>query len=289
MADQEKIEGAWSWELGAISLKINGNKVEGTLLQDSHLCPFKKGVKVLQGTIEEDTLSGKMRVCLQKKCPGGSQWHFILLILGKNGKKFKGAISSKCPLKLKRQKSVILTKQRAQKSGKKTKSLKANTLEMAVDLGKKGRTEPGKEHYNPLNYKIKSTEQEILMQEAGNYLSEGYFERARKLFIKVIQINPARVEAYNGVGVTFYARKELKKAEKWYKKSLDIDPDFPDAYYNLACIYALMDKSGMAIQFLKISLLNGYIDVQNINQDPDLQSIITQMKKDPLLKKYLVK
>ncbi len=43
-------------------------------------------------------------------------------------------------------------------------------------------------------------------------------------------------------------RNDLPAALGWYKKALAVDPDFGDAYYNMACVYALQGERTLALR-----------------------------------------
>ena len=66
---------------------------------------------------------------------------------------------------------------------------------------------------------------------------------------------------------------ELARALDWYKKALAIDPDFGDAYYNMACVYALQGSKDMALRYLQIAAMNGYATAGGMDEDPDLESL----------------
>ena len=68
-------------------------------------------------------------------------------------------------------------------------------------------------------------------------------------------------------------RNDLARALEWYKKALAVDPDFGDAYYNMACVYALEGQKEMALRYLQIAALNGYATAEGIDGDPDLESV----------------
>lgn len=104
-------------------------------------------------------------------------------------------------------------------------------------------------------------------------LQGGQFERARKHFQEALAQDPQRAEAYNGVGVTFYARSDLDEALAWYKRALEADPRFGDAFYNMACAYALQGHRELAFRYLRLAALNHYSEREQLEQDPDLASL----------------
>jgi Tetratricopeptide repeat len=112
-----------------------------------------------------------------------------------------------------------------------------------------------------------------LVQDGAAYLQEGRFEAARKQFLAALELAPGLVEAYNGVGVTFRMRDDLAEALRWYKRALAVDPDFGDAYYNMACVYALQGRRALALRYLQIAAVNGYASAEGIDADPDLAAL----------------
>jgi Flp pilus assembly protein TadD len=113
------------------------------------------------------------------------------------------------------------------------------------------------------------------MRDGQAWLREGNVERARERFLEAVEIAPAIPEAYNGVGVTYRARNDLPRALTWYKKALGIDPDFGDAYYNMACVYALQGERTLALRYLQIAAMNGYVTAEGVDTDDDLASVRT--------------
>jgi hypothetical protein len=68
-------------------------------------------------------------------------------------------------------------------------------------------------------------------------------------------------------------RNDLAGALDWYKRALGVDPDFGDAYYNMACVYALRGESALALRYLQIAAMNGYATAEGIDADPDLERL----------------
>jgi tetratricopeptide (TPR) repeat protein len=112
-----------------------------------------------------------------------------------------------------------------------------------------------------------------LLRDGKGFLDEGAFEKARRRFLEATRADPGVPEAYNGVGVTYRMRNDLAEALLWYKKALAADPDFGDAYYNMACVYALQGRTGLALRYLEIAALNGYATADGIDADPDLEPL----------------
>jgi tetratricopeptide (TPR) repeat protein len=112
-----------------------------------------------------------------------------------------------------------------------------------------------------------------VIRDGAAWLEEGNFEAARKRFLEALEIDPHVPEALNGIGVTYRMRNDLPAALEWYKKALAVDPDFGDAYYNMACVYALQAQRDLALRYLQIAALNGYASAEGIDADPDLSGL----------------
>ena len=70
-----------------------------------------------------------------------------------------------------------------------------------------------------------------------------------------------------------YLRRRYEEAKKAYKKAIEINPMYPDPYYNLACLFSLQQNKEQAFRYLNMAFLNGYIDVQTLETDHDLDNL----------------
>jgi Tfp pilus assembly protein PilF len=122
-----------------------------------------------------------------------------------------------------------------------------------------------------------------LLRKGQALLGTGEFEKARKVFKEALQKEPTRAEAYNGVGVSFYGRLDYAEALAWYKRALEADPRFGDAYYNMACIYSLQGHKQLAFRYLRLAALNHYSERQQLEDDPDLEPL----RGDPEMREIL--
>jgi Flp pilus assembly protein TadD len=114
---------------------------------------------------------------------------------------------------------------------------------------------------------------EKLAIDGVGLMQTGKIEEARALFEQATEIDPSYAEGWTLVGVTFYQRDRYDEALDMYKRALEANPGHHDAYYNIACIYARTDEKEKAFSYLQIALLNGYVDVNTISDDPDLKSL----------------
>jgi tetratricopeptide (TPR) repeat protein len=144
-------------------------------------------------------------------------------------------------------------------------------------------------HYDPRDARTAGTPQgeaEKLLNQGAGLLKDGKFEQARSLFQGALEKDPQRAEAYNGVGVTFYARGDLDEALAWYKRSLEVDPRFGDAFYNMACVYALQNQPELAFRYLRLAALNHYSERDATERDPDLTSLHSDPRWREILEQF---
>jgi tetratricopeptide (TPR) repeat protein len=70
------------------------------------------------------------------------------------------------------------------------------------------------------------------------------------------------------------------------KKLISLRPGDPLAYYNLACSYALMKKTDLAIKTLTRAVELGYRDFRYIREDKDLDAVRSDPRFRELLKQF---
>lgn len=106
---------------------------------------------------------------------------------------------------------------------------------------------------------------------------------------KLIEKNPNFVEALITLG-------ELYTREGLYEKGLQIDlrlvqlrPNDPIFFYNLACSYSLLRKNTEALEALEKCIRLGYEDFQFLEEDADLKELRQDPRYNALIFKYFKK
>ena len=251
------LDGDYDSPLGRVRIAAGEQGVTGTLVAPSALCPFRPGTEVLRGTLLDDSLAGQIRVCLGgRRCREKESWSSAVLLVGPG--QLSGAVhvaERGCLGPFGKKGGVTL----ARSGGSPTSTPATTSTPTKVSA--------------PRDHKARRAQARKLLRDGAGYLAEGSFEQARRRFLEAIEVDPKIPEAYNGVGVTWRMRNDLRQALAWYKKALAVDPDFGDAYYNMACVYAVEGKVELALRYLKIAYLNGYATGEGIAQDPDLASL----------------
>lgn len=252
------LAGVFSSPLGAITLSEKDGTVLGKIIDGKkNACGFPKGTVVLEGSRLDDSVVGTLHACkiISDTCAGPIDGAAMLLIT-RGGTVISGAVhldAGSCPTPLKGD-SVVLKKGAEKK--------------VAVDAKKAGTVRQRAEAL--------AVEAKKLMDE-----NEGNHEAARAKLQEAVQIDPTYSEGYIGVGVTYYARERYDEAIEWYKKALEANPANGDAYYNTGCVYALKGDKEQALRYLRIALLNGYVQLDSLKSDPDLK----KLEGDPAFEK----
>jgi hypothetical protein len=261
------LDGDYDSPLGRVRIAAGEQGVTGTLVAPSALCPFRPGTEVLRGTLLDDSLAGQIRVCLGgRSCREKEAWSSAVLLVGPG--QLSGAVhvaQKGCLGPFGKKGGMTLAR-----SGGSPTSPPASTTAPASTATS---TATATKVTAPRDPKARRAQARKLLRDGAGYLAEGSFEQARRRFLQAIEADPTVPEAYNGVGVTWRMRNDLGEALAWYKKALAVDPDFGDAYYNMACVYAVEGKAALALRYLKIAFLNGYATADGIAQDPDLASL----------------
>ena len=242
-AEGPVVSGTYATPLGRVAVKGDGTTFTGRLLEPAGPCAFAAGDEVLKGTLLDDSLAGQVKVCLSGAGCQAEAWVRVVLLVGPGGLSGAAHVPKGCSAPLGKTGGLTFTRQRAAGVARPrpTSAARARARE--------------------------------LLRDGAAWLQEGNFERARKRFLEAIDADPQLPEAFNGVGVTYRMRNDLPVALAWYKRALSVDPDFGDAYYNMACVYALQGQDDLALRYLQIAAVNGYATAEGIDEDPDLAAL----------------
>ena len=286
--------GVWTANGARLDLKDEGGKVVGRLAAAGGPCAVAAGTELLRGTLLDDSLSAQVRLCLlASQCGPVDDTALAVLLVTRTltgGVHTRAACAQDAHSLVLRRPGAAqamtapppaerLSKTPAPKSPRAPLQPAApETKPSPVALGEiPGRPVGELKHpdgYDPRDERrTPKGEAEKLLVEGAALLQEGRFERARKLFRAALARDPQRAEGYNAMGVTFYARGDLDEALAWYKKSLEADPRFGDAFYNMACVYALQQHRELAFRYLRMAALNHYSERALMEKDPDLSSL----------------
>lgn len=246
------LTGKFQSPLGVLALSEGPDgTVVGKITDAKNPCNFPKGTSVLNGARLDDTcVAGTFKACklITDTCAGFIEGDTILLVT-KGGSLLSGTVhldaaGCKTPL-----------------SGD------------ALVLKKAASTTAKKPPPPPPKPKADVNAAQALLKEAQPLIVAGDAEEARKKCQEAVKLDPEYSQAYNCLGVTYYLRDRYDEAFEQYSKALESDPSNHDVYYNMASIYAIQNKTEEALQYLKLSILNGYISFKTLSQDNDLKNL----------------
>jgi hypothetical protein len=291
------------WEVSGARLEIvedAGGAVVGKLAAPGGPCNVALGTELLRGTLLDDSLSAQVRLCLLAPECGAEEGTALAVLLV--ARQLVGGVHSQRPcasavrsLALHRPTeppqpmrapppAARLARTEPPPSPRQIPPSR-DEKRMAPKVQPVAQVAPGEIAGHPIGedqaprYDARAARKgdvrsiDRVLHEGKALLEAGRFERARERFHDALELDPARAEAYNGVGVTFYARGDLDEAAAWYKRALQAQPGFGDAYYNLGCAYALQGHREQALRFLRLAALNHYTELPQLQADPDLASL----------------
>ncbi len=82
----------------------------------------------------------------------------------------------------------------------------------------------------------------LILTEANLYLDTKDFDTYKKLITEVLAQSPNDADLVFNLGVISYNAKNLAEAETYYKRAIEIKPDYVNAYLNLAILKLDADK-----------------------------------------------
>lgn len=142
---------------------------------------------------------------------------------------------------------------------------------------------------------------EALYQEALKNQLTNDSARAETLYRQIIAARPDHVDALNNLGVILMSagksegKSEEKSEEKseaavkeaidMFNKAISLKPDFADAYYNLACSYAKLQKVEDGLKFLEQAIMIKPELAAFAARDGDLQNLRSSAKFKQVINK----
>ncbi|MHB1698054.1 MAG: tetratricopeptide repeat protein [bacterium] len=107
----------------------------------------------------------------------------------------------------------------------------------------------------PKKNKLKSN---LYYRLGVGFYQDGNFIKAMQEFIKAKTLNPYSAKNYNAIGMVYLVTGREGGAIKSFNNAVRINPQFSDAYYNLAIIYMKRKDYTSAKAFLKKALKNPF-------------------------------
>lgn len=271
------LSGIYDSPLGKVRVVEKSGVVTGIFAGGKSTCGYKPGKKVLEGTRLDDSVTGTLHACkLGDGCSGDLEG-IVMLLVTQEGKLMSGAVhmeTGKCSspiggdgITLKRAGAKTPVEQAAAREKQESRSKPKAPTGAKKNGSDKGKTSSSTK---PIGGRPQA---EKLAAEGQALFEAGEIEEARARFLQSVEVDPSYSQGYVGVGVTYYMRDRYDEALDYYKRGLEANPGNRDAYYNMACVYALKTEVEQALRYLRIAVLNGYVDTDTIGSDPDLKAL----------------
>lgn len=113
-----------------------------------------------------------------------------------------------------------------------------------------GKTEEAMAEF-AMTLKINPKEKRVHLLLGLFYLGQGMNDKAKLELEKEIETDPYQFVAFHGLGRIYAQKKNLKEAEKYFLKTVEINPDYVLARQDLVVLYFSQNKHSLAIAQLK--------------------------------------
>jgi len=120
-------------------------------------------------------------------------------------------------------------------------------------------------------------------KRASLFHRRGRLEDAKGFYKKALMLDPNSVKVLNDLGVAYMQGRDYVEAQESFEQAIQRKPDYVDAYYNLACLYALKGEKIRSLTHLKKAIsLDASVrewakkdrDLQNLKGEREFQEII---------------
>ncbi len=101
----------------------------------------------------------------------------------------------------------------------------------------------------------------------------------------VLEIHPDYVECLMYLGNAYTAMGMHEKGLQIDMRLVKLKPYDPLVHYNLACSYSLLNKINLGLGALSNAIKLGYVDIEHLENDADLDNVRNQEEYDVLIGK----
>jgi tetratricopeptide (TPR) repeat protein len=94
------------------------------------------------------------------------------------------------------------------------------------------------------------------------------------------------IKAMYGLVLSYSSLQDYSKAIAELQNIRRLQPDNPEIYYNISCMYAKQNRPGESVAWLKQSIDKGFHDWDLLKKDPDLANIRNTAFVNELIKNH---
>lgn len=110
--------------------------------------------------------------------------------------------------------------------------------------------------------------------------------KSMELVRKHIELYPDDARAYYLGAIILIKDDEKEEALKWTGKAVSIAPNETKVLYNAACIYSLLGKVDLALEYFEKAVDSGYASKEWIENDSDFNNIKDHHRFKEIMKKF---
>jgi non-specific serine/threonine protein kinase len=138
---------------------------------------------------------------------------------------------------------------------------------------------------NPDNYRVRGLLASIFRVLKKPDLVKYWALKTREVLEPWVAYHPDDSRAIYFMAGTYAEIGDKEKAVVWGQKSIALDPEDPAIYYNLACMYSILDEIDNALDMLEKAIEKGFAAKSWIENDGDLRPLRTHPRYIEMLKK----
>ena len=118
-------------------------------------------------------------------------------------------------------------------------------------------------------------EEEIVekLNEAEEHLGSGDFAKAAEVYKAILEDDKRNFFATYRLGYALHGAGDLEEALVYHTKATKFEGVAPVATYNIACVHSLQDNKDEAFAHLEKAVALGFIRMDALHEDPDLENI----------------
>jgi tetratricopeptide (TPR) repeat protein len=120
---------------------------------------------------------------------------------------------------------------------------------------------------------------------AGNYhLSNGNLDQAREQYQRAISIQPQFTPALKQLAEVYALNENYEMALALFSEVVELEPNKPDAYYRIACIYSKLNRVEESVNWLSKAINGGFDNWELLKTDNKLENIRDSLAYQDLIR-----
>ena len=124
---------------------------------------------------------------------------------------------------------------------------------------------------------------DVLYEKARAFHKRGRLQAAKQLYRRTLKADPGRVDALNNLGVIQLQEGNYPAARTSFTEAIQLQPDYVDSHYNLACLNAIGGEPSQGLVHLRKAVMmdpavkgwaRGDADLENLRALPGFEEIV---------------